>query len=149
MFISFGGGPRRSEKVVSNTCRNSFECLLDPREYQRDSYMCSLVVSQNSLDNLIFAYFSKYGLLYVFWKLLSRAFQRYITLWIWRKTLWVVFKWRIQINMFYITTHFKWRSMFLHWEPRENIILTLSSFSTLIETSGDFLGFKSINTDCS
>jgi hypothetical protein len=49
----------------------------------------------------------------------------------------------------YITTHFKWHSMFLHWGPRENIILTLSSFSTLIETYGDFLGFKSINTDCS
>jgi hypothetical protein len=33
-----------------------------------DSYMCSLVVSQNPSDNLTFSFFLKYGLLYVFGK---------------------------------------------------------------------------------
>ena len=54
--------------------------LSDLRDYQRDFYMCSLVGSRSPLENLIFDFFPKYDLLYVFERLLSRAFQRYITL---------------------------------------------------------------------
>jgi hypothetical protein len=32
MFIGFARGPPRSKKVVSNTCRNSIKCLLDPSD---------------------------------------------------------------------------------------------------------------------
>jgi hypothetical protein len=84
----------------------------------------------------------------VFGKLLSRAFQQYIFFEFGEKLYELYLNEGFKSAYFNIITHFKWRSMFLHWIPRKNINTTSSSFNTLIETSEDFLGFKSINTEC-